>query len=128
MREIIFLALAGVLGTLSRYGLSGLVQRMTGAGFPYGTLTVNILGSLLIGLIMQIGLSTDIIPRTLRLAVTIGFLGAFTTFSTFSYETIRFMEDGAWLMASLNILANLGLCLLSTFLGMTIGRIILGGA
>jgi len=128
VREIIFLALAGVLGTLSRYGLSGLVQRMTGAGFPYGTLTVNILGSLLIGLIMQIGLSTDIIPRTLRLAVTIGFLGAFTTFSTFSYETIRFMEDGAWLMASLNILANLGLCLLSTFLGMTIGRIILGGA
>jgi fluoride exporter len=128
VREIIFLALAGVLGTLSRYGLSGLVQRMTGAGFPYGTLTVNILGSLLIGLIMQIGLSTDIIPRTLRLAVTLGFLGAFTTFSTFSYETIRFMEDGAWLMASLNILANLGLCLLSTFLGMTIGRIILGGA
>jgi fluoride exporter len=128
VREIIVLALAGVLGTLSRYGLSGLVQRMTGAGFPYGTLTVNILGSLLIGFIMQIGLSTDIIPRTLRLAITLGFLGAFTTFSTFSYETIRFMEDGAWLMASLNILANLGLCLLSTFLGMTIGRIILGGA
>ncbi len=128
MREIIFLALAGVLGTLSRYGLSGLVQRIAGAGFPYGTLTVNILGSLLIGLIMQVGLSTGIIPRALRVAVTIGFLGAFTTFSTFSYETIRFMEDGAWLMASLNIVVNLGSCLLATFLGMTLGRIILGGA
>jgi fluoride exporter len=127
LREVIFLALAGALGTLSRYGLSGLVQRLAGAGFPYGTLAVNILGSLIIGLIMQVGLSTDIIPRTLRLVITLGFLGAFTTFSSFSYETISFLEDGAWLMASLNIVSNLGLCLLSTFLGMTIGRIILGG-
>jgi fluoride exporter len=126
--EILFLALAGALGTLSRYGLSGLTQRLTGAGFPFGTLTVNFLGSLIIGFIMQIGLNTDIIPRTLRLVITLGFLGAFTTFSTFSYETVRYLEDGAWLMASMNILANLVLCIGATFLGMMIGKLTAGGA
>jgi CrcB protein len=128
LKELLFLALAGSLGTLSRYGLSGLTQKLTGAGFPYGTLTVNVLGSLIIGFIMQVGLSTDIIPRTLRLAITLGFLGAFTTFSTFSYETVSYLEDGAWLLASMNILANLVLCIGATFLGMMIGRLTVGGA
>lgn len=128
MGQIIFLAIAGALGALSRYGLSGLIQRLSGAGFPYGTLVVNVLGSLVIGFVMQIGLNTDIIPRTLRVTITIGFLGAFTTFSTFSYETVGYLQDGAWLLASLNIISNLGLCLLSTITGMALGRIVAGGA
>ncbi len=128
MQNILFIALAGALGALCRYGLSGAVQRVAGGGFPFGTLLVNILGSALIGFIMQIGLSTDIIPRSLRIIVTIGFLGAFTTFSTFSYETVKFLEDGAWMPGILNIIANIGLCLLSTLLGMLLGRITLGGA
>jgi CrcB protein len=128
LSQIVFLAIAGALGALSRYGLSGLIQRLSGAGFPYGTLVVNVLGSLVIGFVMQIGLNTDIIPRMLRVTITIGFLGAFTTFSTFSYETVGYLQDGAWLLASLNIISNLGLCLLSTITGMALGRIVAGGA
>ena len=128
MSEIVFLAVAGALGALSRYGLSGLVQRLSGTGFPYGTLVVNVLGSLIIGFVMQVGLNTDIIPRTLRVTITVGFLGAFTTFSTFSYETVGYLQDGAWLLAPLNIISNLGLCLLSTIIGMALGRIVAGGA
>jgi fluoride exporter len=128
LSQIVFLAIAGALGALSRYGLSGLIQRLSGAGFPYGTLVVNVLGSLVIGFVMQIGLNTDIIPRMLRVTITIGFLGAFTTFSTFSYETVGYLQDGAWLLASLNIISNLGLCLLSTISGMALGRIVAGGA
>jgi CrcB protein len=128
LSQIIFLAIAGALGALSRYGLSGLIQRLSGAGFPYGTLVVNVLGSLVIGFVMQIGLNTDIIPRMLRVTITIGFLGAFTTFSTFSYETVGYLQDGAWVLASLNIISNLGLCLLSTIIGMALGRIVAGGA
>jgi fluoride exporter len=128
LSQIIFLAIAGALGALSRYGLSGLIQRLSGAGFPYGTLVVNVLGSLVIGFVMQIGLNTDIIPRTLRVTITIGFLGAFTTFSTFSYETVGYLQNSAWLLASLNVISNLGLCLLSTVIGMALGRIVAGGA
>lgn len=128
MKDIIFLALAGSLGALSRYGLSGLTQRLSGAGFPLGTLLVNVLGCLIIGFIMQLGLSTDIIPRSLRIIVTVGFLGAFTTFSTFSFETVSYLQDGAWLQASLNIAANLILCIGATILGMTFGKLAAGGA
>ena len=125
--QLLYISIAGVLGTLSRYGLSGLTQRLTGAGFPYGTLLVNVLGSLAIGFIMQLGLSTDIIPRSLRIAATIGFMGAFTTFSTFSFETVSYLQDGAWLLGGINIVTNLVLCLGATFLGMALGRLTAGG-
>jgi len=128
LKEVIYLGLAGALGAICRYGLSGVTQRLTGAGFPYGTLVVNIIGCLVIGFVMQIGLTTDIIPRTLRLTITVGFLGAFTTFSTFSYETVCFLQDGVWLEASLNIAANLIFCIGATLTGMTLGRLVTGGA
>jgi CrcB protein len=128
LKEVIYLAIAGALGALSRYGLSGVIQRLTGAGFPFGTLMVNVLGCLIIGFIMQVGINTDIIPRTLRLVITVGFLGAFTTFSTFSYETVCYLQDGVWLMASLNIIVNLVLCIGATLIGMAIGRLVAGGA
>ena len=127
MRTILLLMLAGAAGTLSRYGLGGLAQRVTGAGFPYGTLVINVIGCLIIGYVMQIALSSDIISATTRVVITIGFLGAFTTFSTFSYETVRFLEDGAWVSAILNIATNVGLGLVATFCGMLLGRITLGG-
>ena len=128
MQEVLYLAFAGALGALSRYGLSGFTQRIMGAGFPYGTLIVNVLGCLIIGFVMQVGLTTDVIPRTLRVVITIGFLGAFTTFSSFSWETLRLMEDGAWLAASTNILANVILCLLAVYIGSAIGKVTFGGA
>jgi CrcB protein len=125
--DVIYVAVAGGLGAISRYYLSGLAQRV-GSGFPYGTLTVNLVGSFLLGLIMQTGISTDLMPRALRLALTIGFLGAFTTFSTFSYETLGYLEDGAWLTASLNVLINVVPGIIAVFLGAFLARTIFGGA
>ncbi len=128
MREILFLAIAGALGTLSRYGLNGLAQRMTGSSFPLGTLLVNILGSVFIGFIMQVSLNTDIIPRSLRVILTVGFLGAFTTFSTFAYETVKYLEDGVWLSGVINITVNICLGIFAILLGMLLGRITYGSA
>ena len=127
MREVLFLALAGALGTLSRYGLSGLAQRITGGEFPFGTLVVNIAGSVVIGFVMQVGLNTDIIPRSLRVIMTVGFLGAFTTFSTFAYESTRLLQDGAWLSALANISLNLILGIFAILTGMLLGRLTYGG-
>jgi CrcB protein len=125
--QALYLFIAGGLGALSRWGLSGLAQRI-GDSFPWGTLTVNLVGSLALGFIMQIGLSTDLIPRELRIAVTVGFLGAFTTFSTFSFETARYLEDGVWATGLLNIVLNVVLCIAAALLGMFLGRTATGGA
>jgi fluoride exporter len=128
LRDLLLLAAAGALGTVCRYGLTGLAQRISWVGFPFGTLLVNVLGSILIGFIMQLGLNTDLIPRSLRMIITVGFLGAFTTFSAFSYETAKYLENGAWLFGALNITANIVLCVAGTLLGMFIGRMIYGNA
>ena len=127
MREVFYIMIAGGLGALGRYYLSGLAHRMFGYGFPYGTLMVNLVGSFLLGFIMQAGLSSDLIPRGMRVVLTLGFLGAFTTFSTFSYETLGFIDEGAWLMASANVLANVVPGIIAVFLGMLLSRTLLGG-
>jgi CrcB protein len=128
MADILYVAAAGALGAVSRYLLSGLTYRLLGSGFPYGTLFVNVVGSLLIGFIMQIGLSTDIMPQSLRVAITVGFLGAFTTFSTFSYETLSYIQEGVWMTAAVNIIANVAVCLLAALAGIIIGKAVFGGA
>lgn len=128
MRDIIFITVAGGLGALGRYHIGSLAHRLIGEGFPCGTLTVNVVGSFLIGLTMQASLSTDMVPPAWRLAVTVGFLGAFTTFSTFSYETFGYIEDGDWSMAGVNILANVFLAIIAVSLGVLLSRALFGGA
>ena len=128
MRELLFLAGAGAAGAVSRYALSGWTHDVLGGRFPYGTLTVNVLGSFLIGLVMQAALSADLLSQEARLVVTIGFLGAFTTFSTFSYETMKAIEDGEWTRAGANVTLNIVLCLGATWLGLLTARQIWGGA
>ena len=128
MKELVFLGLAGALGAISRYGLSCASVRVLGSDFPYGTLLVNILGCLGLGLLMHIGLTTDIIPQSLRLVLSVGFLGAFTTFSTFSYETTRYIQNGAWLSVAGNIGANVILGILATIAGLALGQVIFGGS
>lgn len=128
MREALLVTLAGALGSLARYGMSGWAYRALGERFPYGTLVVNVVGSLLIGAVMQVGLNTELISRSARLAIAVGFLGAFTTFSTFSYETVRYLEDGAWWPAGVNAGANLVLCLSAAWAGLRIARSLIGGA
>ena len=125
--QMLYIFIAGGFGALGRWGLSGVAQRI-GDSFPWGTLTVNIVGSLLLGFIMQLSLNTNIIPQEMRVAVTAGFLGAFTTFSTFSFETARYLEDGIWLTGLLNIAFNVLLCIAAALLGMFLARTATGGA
>ena len=125
--QILFLALAGALGAVSRYALGGLAHNILGNSFPYGTLIVNVIGSLLIGFIMQISLSTDMVSPQMRTIIIIGFLEAFTTFSAFSYETASLLEDGSLAAASINIVANVALSLVAVFLGIGLGRMAVGG-
>ena len=122
-REIVRLALLvvfGAAGTLARYALQGLVQERAGLTFPYGTLVVNLVGCLLLGGVAQYGLTHLTIPPEWRIGVTVGFFGAFTTFSTFSWETIRLLEDGEWMRASVYILASIVGGLACVFFGMRI--------
>ncbi len=111
-------------GGLTRYYLSGWVYSQLGRAFPYGTFAVNIIGAYFIGLIMELGLRSTAIPDTLRVGLTVGFMGGLTTFSTFSYETFKLLEDGQFGVAFMNVLASVLVCLVFTWLGiMTIRTI-----
>ncbi len=122
MEIAIAVALFGALGCLTRYVLSGWVYGILGRSFPYGTFAVNILGAFIIGLIMEFGIRSTLIPPTLRMGLTVGFLGGLTTFSTFSYETFRLLEEGDFITASANVLLSVLVCLLFTWLGITAAR------
>ena len=126
MARFLWICLGGAIGTGARYLLSGWVLRVTGAGFPYGTLAVNVIGSFLLCLLMQIGLSTDLLPPTLRVVLATGVMGGFTTYSAFNYETLRFLQEDAWLLAFVNLGAMLAACLMAGWLGFVAGRL-LGG-
>ena len=128
MREVLLIAVAGALGALSRHGISVAASRFISDSFPYGTLIVNVVGCFLIGYIMHLGLVTDVIPAAWRVALTIGFLGGLTTFSSFSYETVTFLQEGAWIPAVGNIAANLLLGITATLAGLGVGRLTLGAA
>ena len=126
--QILFIALAGSVGALSRYGLSTLAANVFGVKFAYGTLTVNVLGCFLIGFVMHVAQSTDILSADIKMAVTVGFLGALTTFSTFSMETYKYLEDAEWLLAGTNIALNVLLGLIATIIGLAAARLIVGGS
>ncbi len=118
----IWIAFGGALGTLSRYGLAGLVQRWSGGLFPWGTVAVNLLGSLLFGLIWSAAEQRIQVTPEVRMMILTGFMGAFTTFSTFMFETGQLLREGEFWLA----LGNLGLQntmgLLALFLGLAIGK------
>ena len=127
MLQVVWIAIAGAMGALCRWGISRAGYTLFGAGFAWGTLIANVLGCFLLGFLMYTGLNTDKIPEALRTALAIGFLGALTTFSTFSYETISYIEDGAWMLAVLNIGANLAIGLGATVAGLFLARTFIGG-
>lgn len=114
-------------GGLARYYLSGWLYHLLGRAFPYGTLAVNVIGAYCIGLVMDYSLRGTAIPETLRLGLTVGFMGGLTTFSTFSYETFKLLEEGQFLLAGVNVLASVVVCLLGTWLGIVTVRTILPG-
>lgn len=128
MLQFISIAIAGAIGALCRWGISRAGYALFGSGFAWGTLIANVLGCFLLGFLMHLGLATDKISPVLRTSLAVGFLGALTTFSTFSYETVGYMEDGAWLLAVGNITANVTIGLGATILGLFAARTLLGGS
>lgn len=127
MTRLLLICLGGAVGTGARYLLGGLVARWLGADFPYGTLLINVLGSLVIGFVQQVGLSTLVIPDTLRLVLTIGVLGGFTTYSSFSYETLKLVETGSWAGATVYVGFTTALCLGGCAIGLSFGRLLVEG-
>jgi CrcB protein len=127
LTRLIVICCGGAVGTGVRYLLGGLVARWVGPDFPYGTLVINVLGSFSIGLVQQIGLSTLLMPETVRLALAIGVMGGFTTYSSFSYETVKLIETGSWVVASLYVAITTGLCLMCCAAGLSLGRILVEG-
>ena len=114
---VLYIAFGGIAGTLSRFGLEGWIQSRTATHFPLGTLTVNITGSLLLGFIIRVATGTALISPDIRAAVTIGFCGAFTTMSTFSYESVALLNDGDYLRAALYMSATIVGCVVAVILG-----------
>lgn len=115
--RILLIALMGALGTLSRYVLQGVVQFRFGSAFPYGTLAVNLTGCLLLGFLGQLTLNRMVISPEWRVAMTIGFFGGYTTFSTFGWETARMLQEGEWMHAVVYISASVFAGLLLTLAG-----------
>ena len=122
MQQLFYIAAGGALGAVMRYGVSNGVHMLFGRDFPYGTLTVNVLGSLLIGLFYILFIERYSFGPEVRAILIIGVLGAFTTFSTFSIETYNLLENGELIKAFLNIILSVMLCLIAAWAGVLIGR------
>jgi CrcB protein len=120
--QLVYIAAGGATGALMRYWMSNGVYAILGRGFPYGTLTVNVVGSLLMGFCYVFMIERMDVSVEWRAALMIGLLGAFTTFSTFSIETLNLLESGEQLKAALNILLSVTLCIIGCWLGMIVGR------
>lgn len=124
MLKLIYIGTGGFLGAISRYLISKWVESKFESVFPYGTLVVNIIGSFFLGFLMTIFLEKGITQPELRVGITVGFLGALTTFSTFGYETVMLLEEKDFLLASVSVLANLLLTLTAVISGTILARVI----
>ncbi len=124
MFKIFLVFIGGGIGSVSRYSLSGLVYKIEGSGFPYGTFAVNIIGSFLIGLFLTMSQDRFLISPQFRVFVAIGIIGGFTTFSTFSFETVELLKDGSFTLGLLNIAVTVLLGLTATWAGTLFGKII----
>ena len=124
MQKVLLIGLAGLAGTIGRYALSVVIARRFGDAFPAGTLVVNILGCFLAGLLFYLLQERNLVSPTTRAIVMIGFLGGFTTFSSFGLQTFALLRDGEFWFASLNIFASNVLGLLMVWAGYTLGKLV----
>jgi len=122
IQKIGLLALAGALGTLARYGLAGLIHRINGASFPWGTVAVNLTGCFFAGLLWALFESRWPVSGETRILVLVGFMGAFTTFSAMILETGTLMRSAQWLHAAANLAMHNGLGFAALAIGVVIGR------
>jgi CrcB protein len=121
----LLIALGGAGGSILRYLLGGAIQRGSGSGFPIGTMVVNVSGCFLIGILVRQFLNMQL-SHDLRALLIVGFCGGFTTFSTFSAETLALIEGGEYVRAGAYVLLSVSLCLLATLAGMTTMQLIAG--
>ena len=124
MQHIILVFIGGAVGSVFRYLVSIGMSRWLGAGFPYGTLTVNVTGSLCMGFLYVLIVERASLSAEWRSLLLIGLLGGFTTFSSFSMETLLLLQDAAWLKAGVNTLLNVSLCLFAAWVGLLLGRLL----
>jgi CrcB protein len=126
MTRILWLGLAGALGTITRYLVGLWAGRALGTAFPYGTLIVNLAGCFLIAGVTHVALSTTLISPTMRLTLTTGFMGGLTTYSSFNLETTQLLQKGNWATASMNFGATLVGCFAAGLLGLAVARRLFG--
>lgn len=125
--KLALLAVAGAVGTLSRYGLGSLVMKWCGPGFPWGTFAINSLGCFLFGLMVALAEGKLLSAEAAAVLLT-GFMGAFTTFSTFTHDSVELLRTSAWFAAFANIVGQIVLGLLLLVVGMALGRMLHGAA
>ena len=121
---LLLIGLGGFAGAISRYLVDGFVSDRTGGAFPWGTLVVNLSGSFVLGLLFAMTAERAILPADIRAPVMIGFIGAYTTFSTFMLESWVLIESGSYLPAAANLGGSVLLGLVAVFAGLTLGRAI----
>ena len=122
IRQMLAIAAGGAVGAVLRWLLAGTVQRLAGGAFPWGTFAVNALGSFLIGFLFVYMVERSAASELWRLALTVGMLGALTTFSTYSLESLRLLQSGAVAMAMANVLGQILVCMSLTWLGVQLAR------
>jgi CrcB protein len=123
--QFVWVALGGALGASGRFWLSSWLNDLNRSSFPLGTFAVNSLGSFLFGFAVVLIMSSTAMREPLRLLVLVGFLGAFTTFSTFSFETVRLLQEGQMWTAVINVLSNCLVCLTGVMVGSALARVLL---
>ena len=117
MIRILLVCIAGAVGTGARYWTSAAALRAFGPAFPYGTLTVNVVGSFALAVIATLAIRAGVLSPTLQLTLGTGFCGGFTTYSTFNFETMKYLQEGAWRLALANVALTLVTCMAAGFLG-----------
>lgn len=122
MKRILVISVGAILGANARWFLSRYAARLLGPVFPYGTLFINVTGSFIVGFFMIWTSERVLLDPRWRLLVVVGFCGAFTTFSSFAFETMAYFEQGQWLLMLANFLVNNLLCLGAALAGMALGR------
>jgi CrcB protein len=126
MVRFLLICLGGAVGTAARYSISVWARGALGAGFPYGTIAVNLLGSFLLGAIMYVGLSTELISPTTRIVLGTGVMGGFTTYSSFNYETVQLVQEKSYRLALVNLSATVLGCFVAGWLGIAAAKRLVG--
>lgn len=124
--QLFYVFVGSGVGGVARHAVSVWMGQAVGTAFPYGTITVNAVGSFCIALIMHVALSTTAISADMRLFLATGVMGGFTTYSTFNYEMLNRFQEGAWLLGSLNLLLTVMVCLVAGALGFLVARALVG--